>query len=281
MSVVPAPTGRPVAFQGARVVDPASGRDGPATLLVRGGEIAAVLAPGDPVPSEAERRDCRGLAILPGLVDARVFTGQPGGEHRESLETLGRAALAGGVTTLLVMPDALPVIDEASLVSFVRQTADATGTARMRPLGALTKGLGGLELAEMGLMLEAGAAALGQGREPVADAGVLRRALLYARDFGAVVDLPPRERALSGGVMNASAWSSWLGLPGVPPEAETVAVLRDCELARATGTPVNLACLSSRLSLPHLARAKSCTVAGSLRSRGHCPHSPTTGRTAV
>ena len=247
---------RPLAFTDGRIVDPAEQFDGFGTLLVRDGKIAAKLAPNDPIPAEAEIHDCTGRAIIPGLVDTRCFTGEPGGVHRESLVTLGRAAAAGGVTTLLIMPDAAPVIDDAALVSFLLEGGRATDTVRMLPAAALTRGLDGIELAEIGLMHDAGAVAVSQGRRAIDSAAVLRRALTYARDFGLVVDLPAYEASLSTGVMNASVWSSWLGLSGIPPEAETLAVLRNAELARATGTAVNLAGISSRLSIPHLHRAK-------------------------
>ena len=248
---------RPVAFTDARVVDPVAATDETGTVLIRDGKIAGRLSPSDAIPAEAEIRDCRGLALLPGLVDTRCFTGEPGGAHRESIETLGSAAAAGGVTTLLIMPDAEPVIDDPSLVSFLLRGAAATGTVRMHPVAALTKGLLGRELAEIGLMLEAGAVAASQGRRPVESAAIMRRALTYARDFGIVVDVPAIEASLAGGVMHASTWSSWLGLSGVPHEAETLAVLRECELSRATRTPVNLSCMSSGRALQHLSRAKA------------------------
>ena len=247
---------RPIAFTDARVIDPASGKDENGTLLVRAGRIEAHLGPNDAIPAEAEVRDCRGTVLLPGLVDTRCFTGEPGGAHRESIETLGRAAAAGGITTLVLMPDAEPVIDDPSLVSFLLRAGTAANTVRMVPAAALTKGLKGEELAEIGLMLDAGATAASQGRCPIASAAVLRRAMTYARDFGIVVDLPATDATLSTGVMNASTWSSWLGLSGVPPEAETLAVIRECELARATRTRVNLATISSALSLSHIDRAK-------------------------
>ena len=248
---------RPIAFTDARVIDPASGRDERGTVLVRDGRIAAHIKPADAIPAEAEIRDCAGLVLMPGIVDTRCFTGEPGNAHRETIETLGRAAAAGGVTTLLVMPDADPIIDDPSLVSFLARGAAATDTVRMLPMAALTKGLAGNELAEIGLMLEAGALAASQGRRPVASAAVLRRVLTYARDFGIIVDLPATEASLGGGAMHASTWSSWLGLSGMPPVAETLAILRDCELARNTGTAVNLAGISSSASLPLLQRAKA------------------------
>ena len=247
---------RPIAFTDGRVVDPASGHDGPATLLVGNGRILDMLGPGDPIPAHAEVRRCAGLAILPGLVDTRVFVGEPGAEHRETIATLGRAALAGGVTTLLAMPDTAPVIDDPALVAFMRETAELTSSIRLEPCGALTKGLRGKEMAELSLMRDAGAVAAAQGRMPLADAGLLRRALLYARDLGVVVDLAPIDATLSGGVVTAGAMGSWLGLRSVPHEAETIAALRDLELARGTRGAVNVAGASLPRTIDHVARAK-------------------------
>ena len=259
---------RLTAITGARLVDPATSHDAPATLLVRNGRVVDRLAPGDPLPAEAERHDRDGLTLLPGLVDTRVFTGQPGAGHRETAATLGAAAVAGGVTTVLAMPDTAPVIDEASLVTFVRETADRETAVNVHPVGALTRGLEGRELAEMGLMVDAGAAALGQGRRPVADAALLRRALIYARDLDCTIDLPLREASLSGGTMNRGAMAGWLGLAPEAHEAETIAAMRETELARGTGARVNLACASLGRTLGIVARAReegadvslSCTV---------------------
>ena len=247
---------RTVAITGARVLDPASHRDGPATLLLRNGRIEGFAGPSEALPEGCERVDAEGLTLVPGLVDTRVFSGQPGAEHRETLASLSAAALAGGVTTLLVMPDTEPVLDEAAMVGFVRDRGERDGAVRMLPVGALTRGLDGEALAEMGLMVEAGAVALGQGRRPVADSALLRRALVYARDFGVTVDLPPRDAFLAGGMMNAGSMAGWLGLASEPPEAELLAVLRDVELAHAARTPLNVAGLSLGRSAAEIARAK-------------------------
>ena len=251
---------RPVAFTDARIVDPASSFDGPGTLLVQGDLIRGRLTPSDAIPAEAEIRDCRGLTLMPGLVDTRAFSGEPGGEHRETLASLSRAAAAGGVTTVIVMPDTNPVMDEAALISFVLQRASSEARVRIVPSAALTAGLGGERLAELGLMVDAGAAWASQGRRPIADTGLLKRAMLYARDFDLVVDLPPLDPYLSNGVVNAGTWASWLGLPGLPEEAETIPLLRDLELARATRSRLNVACASLARSFDHLRRAKGSGV---------------------
>ena len=246
-----------LAFTDARVIDPASGRDGPSTLLVRDGMIAGVAEAGDPIPADAEVLRHPDRLIVPGLIDTRVFSGEPGGEHRETIASLGAAAAAGGVTTAIVMPDTDPVIDEAAIVSFVRETAELHSRIALHPAAALTVGLRGEALAEIGLMLEAGAIAASQGARPISDGSVLRRALSYARDFDIVVDLPPIDASLSSGVMNAGFQATLLGLAGVPPEAETIALLRDLELAQATRARLNVAGLSLGRSLAHVRRAKS------------------------
>ena len=247
---------RRVAHEGARVIDPASGHDGPMTIVTRAGAIEARLAPGEPLPPDAERRDCRGLVVAPGLVDSCVRSGEPGGDHRETLRSLGEAAVAGGVTTMLVQPDTDPVIDSPATVSLLLDAGRRQCAARIAPVGALTAGLAGEALAEMGLMREAGAVAFGQASRPVASAAVLRRAMLYARDLGATIDLPPRDAGLSGGAAASGAWGAWLGLAAVPPEAETIGLLRDAELARATGAALHVSTVSCARSLLHLARFK-------------------------
>ena len=247
---------RRVAFENARVLDPAAGVDEPGTVLVRAGVVEGRLRPGDPVPSDAERRDCAGLVLAPGLVDSCARSGEPGGDHRETLRTLGDAAVAGGVTTLLVQPDTDPVIDTPAMVSHLIEAGRHECAARIAPVGALTAGLAGEALAEMGLMLEAGAVAFGQASRPIASAAVLRRAMLYARDLGRTIDLPPRDASLAGGAAASGSWGAWLGLSSMPPEAETIGLLRDAELARATGARLHVSTVSCERSLAHLRRFK-------------------------
>ena len=168
-------------------------------------------------PEGAEIVDCRGAAILPGLVDMRVFVGEPGGEHRETLETASRAAAAGGVTTIVTMPDTDPVIDDPALVDFMLRRARDTAVVRVHPMAAMTRGLAGEELAEFGLLQEAGAVAFTQGRRSLRNAKVMRNALTYARDFDALVVHHTEDPDLaSTGVMNEGETATRLGLPGIP-----------------------------------------------------------------
>jgi dihydroorotase len=198
---------RPTVFSGARVVDPSRGVDAIGSVIVAEGRILAagpdVLNQGS--PEGWETIDARGKVVAPGLVDARVFVGEPGHEHRETLASASRAAAAGGVTTIVTMPDTDPVIDDPALVDFVKRRARDAAVVRVHPMAALTKGLAGAEMVEIGLLSEAGAVAFTDGRRAVASAQMMRRALTYAGDFGALIVNHIEEPTLAGaGVINAS-----------------------------------------------------------------------------
>jgi dihydroorotase len=208
-------------------------------------------------PERAEIVDCRGAAILPGLVDMRVFVGEPGGEHRETLETASEAAAAGGVTTMVTMPDTNPAIDDPALVDFVFRRARDTAVVRVHPMAAMTRGLAGDELAEFGLLKEAGAVAFTDGRKSVRSARVMRNALTYARDFDALIVHHVEDTDLAGsGVMNEGETATRLGLPGVPREAETIVLDRDIRLARLTHGRYHAAQISCAPAISAVRRAK-------------------------
>ena len=250
----------PVLFTNARVVDPSRGVDARGSVLVAKGRIVAAgsEAANQGAPEGAEIVDCRGAAILPGLVDMRVFVGEPGGEHRETLETASRAAAAGGVTTIVTMPDTDPVIDDPALVDFVLRRARDTAIVRVHPMAAMTRKLAGQELSEFGLLKEAGAVALTDGRQSLRNAKVMRNALTYARDFDALVVHHAEDHDLAGdGVMNEGESATRLGLPGIPREAETIVLERDIHLARLTGGRYHAAQLSCAAAAAALRRAKS------------------------
>jgi len=177
------------AFVNARIVDPATGLEGPGGVLIESGRIIA----SGPDVTEASARgadevvDCGGRLLFPGIVDMRVFTGEPGNEYRETLKSASRAAAAGGVTTMIVMPDTEPVVDEPALVDFLLRRARDTAVVRVAPMAAITRGLKGEHMSEIGLLQEAGAVALTDGRKSVASSRVLRRAMAYARDFDMLV----------------------------------------------------------------------------------------------
>ncbi len=229
---------RPILFDNAQIVDPETDYHGPGALLVRDGRIAGWSKGGLPgVPSDAEWVDCKGKALAPGLIDMRVFTGEPGAEQKETLASASDAAAAGGVTTMIVMPRTDPVIDDASLVDFVLRRARDTARVRVSPMAALTRGLRGSEMTEMGLLAEAGAVGLTDAGRSVADARVFRRCLSYARTFGTLIMHDALEPSLAeDAVMNEGELSTRLGLAGLPDAAETIMVDRDIRLLELTDT---------------------------------------------
>lgn len=250
---------RPVVLSGGRVVDPSRGVDAVGAVVMAGGKILAAgpEALNQGAPDGAWTVDCRGLVVAPGLVDARVFVGEPGHEHRETLASASRAAAAGGVTTMVTMPDTDPVIDDPALVDFILRRARDDARVRVFPMAALTKGCAGQEMTEIGLLQEAGAIAFTDGRRSVASANVLRRALTYARDFGAVVVHHVEEPSLAGsGVVNAGEWATRLGLPGIPREAETIMLERDMRLVALARGRYHAALVSTADSVEILRRAK-------------------------
>jgi dihydroorotase len=256
MNETPAPCR--TAFLSARIVDPASGYDGPGGLLIEGETILDVGAhlTRDAV-GEAEMVECQGCVLAPGLIDARVFVGEPGAEHRETLATASQAAAAGGVTTIVTMPDTRPVIDDAALVDFLRRRARDTAIVRVEPAAALTKNLEGREMTEIGLLREAGAVAFTEGRRSVANARVMRRLLAYARDFDALVMHHVQDPDLAGqGVMNEGELAARLGLVGIPSAAETIMLDRDLRLAALTGGRYHAAQISCAESLEAIEIAK-------------------------
>ncbi|MFC3207708.1 dihydroorotase [Aquamicrobium soli] len=247
-------------FERARVVDPSRGIDETGTVIVDGNTIAAAgkAALNQGAPAGAAVVDCAGKAILPGLVDSRVFIGEPGAEHRETIASASVAAAAGGVTSIVMMPDTDPVIDNVALVEFVLRTARDTASVNIHPAAAITKGLEGREMTEFGLLREAGAVAFTDGRHTLANSLVMRRALTYARDFGAVIAHETQDADLaSSGVMNEGLYASWLGLSGIPREAELIPLERDLALARLTRGAYHAAKISTAMAAKAVARAKA------------------------
>lgn len=248
----------PLLLADARLVDPASGREGRGAILVRDGLIADVAWGATPgMPEGATRVDCGGHVLVPGLIDMRAFVGEPGAEHRETLKSASEAAAAGGVTTIVSMPDTQPVVDDPAIVDFLLRRARDTAIVNVHPAAAITKGLDGREMTELGLLQEAGAVAFTDGARAVASAGVMRRALTYARDVGALLMPHLEDRALVGdGVMNEGELASRLGLAGIPREAETIMLERDLRLVRLTGGRYHAAMISCADSVEVMRRAK-------------------------
>jgi dihydroorotase len=247
---------RPLLLKNARVIDPATGRDEPGNLLVGNGHILD-LGSGLVGPEGTEVIDCLGDVLAPGLIDMQAFTGEPGAEHRESLRTAAEAAAHGGVTTIVAMPDTNPPLDDPAMIDFVRRRARDTAVVHVQPAAALTKGLAGREMTEIGLLHEAGAIAFTDGARSVTNAQVMRRALIYARDFNALVIHHLEDPDLVGeGVMNEGELAARLGLPGIPREAETVMLERDLRLVRLTGGRYHAAAISCADSVEIIRRAR-------------------------
>lgn len=248
-----------ILFENARIVDPSRGLDETGSVLIRDGKIVAAGADArnQGAPENAEIIDLNGKAVLPGLVDARVFIGEPGAEHRETIASASRAAAAGGVTSIIMMPDTDPVIDDVALVEFVKRTARDTAVVNVHPAAAITKGLRGEEMTEIGLLRDAGAVAFTEGRQTIANTQLMRRALTYARDFDAVIACETRDPYLGvNGVMNEGLFASWLGLSGSPREAEVIPLERDLRLATLTNSNYHAAQLSCEMSAEAVRRAK-------------------------
>jgi len=247
-------------FTNARVVDPSRGLDERGAVVIRDGKIlvAGAAAHNQGAPEGASVIDCGGDAIIPGLVDGRVFIGEPGAEHRETIASASHAAAAGGVTSLVMMPDTDPVIDDVALVEFVLRTARDTAVVNVLPAAAITRHMAGQELTEFGLLRAAGAVVFTEGRRTIASALMMRRALTYARDFDAIVACDTQDPDLGGsGVMNEGLFASWLGLGGVPREAEIIPLERDLRLARLTRGRYHAASLSTVMAAEAVARAKA------------------------
>lgn len=247
------------AFVNARLLDPASGLDAPGALLVDGERIAdlgpALFAEG--VPEGVEVVDCQGLCLAPGLVDMRVQLRDPGEEHKETLRTGGEAAVAGGVTSMVCLPNTDPPIDNMAAVEFVARRARLNGLAKVYSYAAATKELAGKELAEMGMLAEAGARGFTDGCRAIAAASVMRKALLYAATFDLMILQHPEEPTLAdGGQMNAGEMATRLGLTGISPMAEVIMLERDLRLVEVTGGRYHAAHVSTAEGIEVIRRAK-------------------------
>lgn len=244
-------------IRSARLLDPASGLDGLGGLLVRDGAIAD-LGPNLSHPDGAEVVDADGLCLAPGLVDLRAALGEPGAEHRETIASAAQAAVAGGITTLCALPDTEPALDDPALVQFVLRRGEETGCVTLLPYAAATKGCEGKEIAEYGLLREAGAVAFTDGARAVGSARVMRLALSYARAFGSFIVQHPEEPGLAaGGAATEGELATRLGLPGIPAAAEAMLVARDVALARITGGHVHFAHVSTAAALELIRAAKA------------------------
>jgi dihydroorotase len=248
---------RPFAFANVRLVDPASGYDGPGGLIVTEGVIADVVRGGDlgSLSPDVEVIDGKGALLLPGLVDIRVKTGEPGTETKETLKSAALAAAAGGVTSIVVQPDTHPVIDEPSVVDFILRRARDIELVKVYPAGAATKGAEGQRMAEIGLMAEAGCLYITDADRPIVDSKVMRRVLSYAKAFGVLVAHRPADPWLSAGAAASEGeFASRMGLPGVPAIAEKIMLERDLALVELTGARLLVDQVTTAAALESLRR---------------------------
>jgi len=239
------------------LVDPAQGVNAGKDLLIEDGRVVGLLERGREVPAGAEVFDATGLIVAPGFIDLHTHLREPGQEYKETIASGASAAVAGGWATICAMPNTDPVNDSPAVTRFIIEQAERAQLANVFPIGALTKGSEGKELAEMGEMKNAGIVAVSDDGRPVPNAGIMRRAMEYAHGFGLTVVDHCQDASLSlGGVMHEGRWSLILGLKGMPAAAEDVHAIRDCVLAKLTGAAVHIAHVSSRGSVDAVRRAK-------------------------
>jgi dihydroorotase len=250
---------RRVAYLNARLLDPASGLDAPGALLTEGGSIAD-LGPrlfNDGVPEGIETVDCDGACLAPGLIDLRVQLREPGEEHKETIATASDAAAAGGVTSMVALPNTEPIVDDIAAVEYIARRAREVKRVKVYTYAAVTRRLEGQEITEMGLLRDYGAAGFTDGLKAVANAGVMRRALSYSKAFGTVIIQHPEEPALAGGLMNSGKLATRLGLSGIPNQAEVIMVERDLRLVEMTGGRYHAAHVSTAGAVEAIRAAKA------------------------
>jgi dihydroorotase len=250
------PGEKPLLIRGGRVIDPGSGRDGTADVLLEGGRIKAV-GPRLDQPPGAEVMDASGLVVAPGFIDMHVHLREPGREDAETIRAGTEAAAAGGFTAVAAMPNTDPPNDDQSVTEFILKQASRHGAVRVHPIGCVTRGMAGLELAQIADLVDAGCVAVTDDGRPIASALVMRRALEYCRPLGIpVIDHCEDPTLAAGAVMHEGPVSTALGLAGMPAEAEEIMVDRDVRLARLTGGRVHIAHLSCRGSADSVRRGK-------------------------
>jgi dihydroorotase len=258
-----------VVVSGGTIVDPASGVPRPGDVVIDDDRIAGIAPPGS-VPAEGQVIDAKGLLVLPGLVDMHVHLREPGYEYKETIATGTAAAVAGGITSVACMANTNPVNDSGAVTRFILEQAARANLARVFPIGAVSVGLEGEQLAEFGEMRRAGIVAVSDDGRPVMDASLMRRALEYGRLFDLLVIAHEEDCHLAnGGVMNEGVTAVALGLRGVPAAAEEVMVARDIALAELTGGRLHVAHVSTRGTVELVRAAKARGVAVSAEATPH------------
>lgn len=247
---------KPLLITNGRVVDPVNGLDQETDFLLHSGRVEAI-GKGLEAPSAAEIIDATGLVVLPGLIDMHVHLRDPGQEYKEDIISGSRAAAAGGFTAIAAMANTDPVCDDPSLIGYVRERA-RHAMVRIYPVGALTRGLKGEEMAEMGLMLRAGAVAFSDDGNPVLNSAIMQNAMQYAGALGVTIIAHEEDLYLSaGGMMHEDTTSAVLGLRGIPAAAEETMLARDLILLKKVGGHLHAAHVSTAGSVEMLRRAKA------------------------
>ncbi|WP_455475368.1 dihydroorotase [Bartonella sp. B17] len=240
-----------IVFQNARIVDPSRAIDEIGTVIVENGliTVAGKEALNQGIPEGAEIINAQNKAILPGLVDARVFIGEIGGEYRKTIASASQSAAAGGITSFFLMPDTHLIIDNVVLAQFITYTAQEISLVNIYPIASITKGFNGQEITEFGLLKDAGIIAFSEGKKTLQNSSVMRRAMTYARDFNITLMHETQDNDLiEQGVMNEGLLASWLGFSGIPREAEIIPLERDLRLATLTQTRYHAAQISTAMS---------------------------------
>jgi dihydroorotase len=260
---------KPTLIRGARVIDPAGGLDALLDVLLVDGLVAEVGV-GIAAPDGAEIVDASGLVVAPGLIDLHVHLREPGGEHKETIASGARAAVAGGFTAIVAMPNTDPPTDNPAAVGFVLAQGVRAQACRVYPSGAITVGQKGEQLAEIGEMVDAGAVTVTDDGRPVTNSGVMRLALEYAQSFDIPVSVHPEDLTLSnGGSMNEGIIATRLGLTGVPNAAEDVMIARDLFLTELTEGRLHVQHVSTRRGVELIRAAKAAGVRVSAEATPH------------
>jgi dihydroorotase len=240
------------------LIDPAAPENTGMSVLIENGRVSSWLRHGEEAPEGCEVFDASGLLVAPGFIDMHVHLREPGQEHKETIASGCAAAVAGGFTSVCPMPNTTPVNDNAAITRYMIEQAERAGLANVFPIGAITKSSDGSELAEMGEMKAAGAVAVSDDGRPVPNAGIMRRAMQYAKDFNLpVIDHCEDKSLSSGGVMHEGKISLLLGLKGMPALAEEIDVVRDILLAKETGAHIHIAHVSTKGAIEAVRRAKN------------------------
>ena len=250
-------------IKNGHLIDPAEKQNSGKHLLIEKGRVKAWFSGNEDLPTEVETFDATGLIVAPGFIDLHVHLREPGQEHKETIATGAESAIVGGFTSICCMPNTKPICDNAAIARFIIEQSNRAGFANVFPIGAITKGSDGNELADMGEMRDAGIVAVSDDGRPVPNAGMMRRAMEYAKDFDLTVVDHCEEKSLSkGGVMHEGKVSKMLGLKGMPALAEDLDAIRDVYLSEATGAKIHIAHISTKgaIDAVRLGKAKGLNV---------------------